>query len=90
MACLLFSVIFFKPFHMAIIVAIGYEVPFVLPLGARGFVHVHAHVFHVRFGFSPPSIVVEEEVSGHSGVLKEFIFQSRYNNHEGFYWFLHA
>ena len=59
---------------MAIIVAKGHEVPFILPLGAKSFVYVHAHVFHVRFGFFPPSIIVEEEVSSHSSVLKESIF----------------
>ena len=48
---------------MVIIVAISHEVPFVLPLDVKGFVYVHAHVFHVCFGFSPPFIIVEEEVS---------------------------
>ena len=69
---------------MATIVAIGHEVPFVLSLGARGFVHVSTQYFHVCFGFFPPSIVIEEEMSCYSGVLKECIFQSRYNDHEGF------
>ena len=75
---------------MATITAIGHEVLFVLPLGARGFVHVHAHVFHVCLGFSPP-IIVEKEVWSDFGVLKESIFQSRYNDHEGFIdFFMHA
>ena len=75
---------------MATIIAIGHKVPFVLPLGAKGFVYVHAHVFHVRFRFSLHSIVVEEKLSGDSSILKEFIFQSRYNDHESFYWLFHA
>ena len=60
MACPLCYVISFKSFHVANIVAIGHKVSFVLPFGARGFVYVHVHIFHVCFGFFPPSMVVEE------------------------------
>lgn len=75
---------------MASIVARGHQVPFLLPLGSQGFVHVSAHLLHVHFGFFPSSIIIEEEVRCDYGVVKESILQARCSDHEGFYWLLPA
>lgn len=83
-SCVL-SISYVISFKIFFIVAVDHEVPFTLPLGTEGFVYVYAHVFYIHFGFSPPSIVVEEEVSTDYCVLKACIFQLRYNDHEGFY-----
>lgn len=52
------------------IVTIGHEVPFILPLGTESFLHVLIHLFHVLFGFTHFSIIIEEEVHGNYGVIK--------------------
>jgi len=72
---------------MASIIARNHGIPFVLPLGTQGFVHVPAHFLHVRFRFSPFSIVIEEEVQGDDGVVKESILQLKCSNQEGFFGF---
>jgi len=68
---------------MASICANGHEVPLVLPLGEQGYVVVSLHLLHVRFGFVPSSMYVEEEVMSTSGHVQEYVHMVKLELHDG-------
>jgi hypothetical protein len=59
-----------------------------MQIAEGGHAGVHANVLHVRFGFHPTSIYIEEEVLSESGKVDRTILQISFGDDEGQRWLL--